>query len=83
MLLKKCKVCQIYKATTERINDSKWYSHLSISNRGFRYIQLEQSRFYNGGGLLQQILEDRKIVRHKINNNSQEDEENVFKTWNT
>ena len=47
------------------------------------YQKLEQSRFYNSGGLLQQILGDRKIEQHKINKNSQEDEENVFKTWNT
>ena len=71
------------KTGTERTNDSKWYSHLPISNRGFRSIQLKQSRFCNSGGLLQQILGDRKIVRHKINNSSQEDEENVLKTWNT
>ena len=71
------------KAPTERINDSKWYSHLTISNRGFRSIQLEQSKVCNSGGLLQQILGDRKIVQHEINNNSQEDEENVFKTRNT
>ena len=69
------------KRATERTNDSKWYSHLSISNHGLRSIQLEQSIFCNSGGLLQQILGD-KIVRHKINKISQEDEENFFKTWN-
>ena len=71
------------KITAEKTNDSKWYSHIYILNRGFRSIQLEQPRFCNSGGLLQQILGDRKIVRHKINNNIQKDEENVSKTWNT
>ena len=73
----------LFKTATERTSDSRWYSYLCNSNRGFRSIQLEQSRFCNSGGLLRKILGDRKIVRHKINNNCQEDEENVFKTWNT
>ena len=69
------------KTTTERSNDSKWY--FVASDRGFRSIQLEQSRSCNSGGLLKQILGDRKIVLYKINNNSQEDEENGLKTRNT
>ena len=81
MLIKKCEVCQT--------NQKQQHKEPRIpSDIPIYPFQIVASDLFNWNNQDFVIVVDYyskywEIERHKINNNSQEDKENVFKTWNT